>query len=791
MTKTKKTEAEISQLVGSKGFEFEGKEDLKERFANFVVGKVLSVEKHPNADRLRVAQVEVGKANGGPLQIVCGAPNLAAGQLVLVALVGAVLPTNTKIKIAKTKIRGVVSCGMICSETELGLGKDSSGIMVLEKTGKGSKLKAGMSLVQALGLEDTILDFDILPNRAHDCLSYEGMAREICAMEGRGFKQKEQKLKTSKNSQQLIEIKIVDKKLCPRYLGAVLDKIEVKPSPRWLQNRLIASGMEPINNVVDITNYVMLETGNPLHAFDFNQIADQKDKVELVIRTAAENEKLTLLDEKVLELTKNDLVVANGEKPLALAGIKGGKNSGINAETKRIVLEAANFNALNIRKTRQYFGLNTESQARFEKDITPQLAERAFLRAIELLEKYATAELLVTVDNNPTQVKTQTVKLELEQLEKLFGQKIKKETALKILKNLGFELTQKSANAFAVKAPYWRLDIEGQEDLFEEIGRVVGYEQIKEVPAVAEVVLPYQNETRLLEWQLKDLMTSQGFDEIKTYSFYSEKDAENMDIAKSKHWQIIAPSSEDLALMRLSLYPAMLKSVSLNAKHYDEFSLFEIGKIYQRTKTGDSAEKQQLIASVFNKSLSGEDLFLELKGALEAVLNDLGVNNFQFVAAQKDQLFQPGQLAQVLSKDGKVLAEIGVIKPAFAKKYSIKKTVAVMALDLEKVLALRKVKKEFKQLAKFPVVLRDLSFFVPKFTEAAVVEKMIKKATDKTLQELELFDLFWDKNKKMKSMAFHLSFGFEDKTMTSEEADERVGKVIKALEKAGFEMRVG
>lgn len=801
LSRTKKSSEELAKMVNLKGFEFEGNKKMAERYDNFCVGKIVSIKVHPNADRLQITKVklEAGKNKKNTVaQIVCGAKNIQVGDWVPVARLGAVVLKN-KMKIEATKIRGVESRGMLCAEDELMLGKSHDGILILEREGKKNslvavkKLKLGMALAEALKMDDEILEFSILPNRAHDCLSHIGLAREICAMENRKFKIENSALEIKSPNQKILEVHIKDKKRCSRYIGAVLESVKVKPSPNWLQKRLLAAGMDPINNVVDITNYVMLEVGNPLHAFDFSQIQDSSDQtVKITVRRAKEQEKLELLDGKKIELIEDDLVIANNEKALALAGIKGGKNSGIGLETNKIVLEAANFCSFWIRKTRQRYGLNTESQMRFEKGLSPSLAEMAMARAIELLEKYAEAKLVQVIDENYYQFQKQALMLDFSKVKKLLGQEIKFNQGRKILENLGFFTRKKGAGKLETVTPDWRLDIEGVNDLVEEIGRVVGYEKVASAALTASVMVPRENKKRLLEWEVKDLMTSQGFDELRNYSFYSKKDALILGINEKEHWRIIAPSSEDLALMRRGLMPMMLRKTKENTRYFDEFKLFELARVYQKNEKGEPVEELKLMATIFNKKLSAEDLFYQIKGVAENIFDMLKIKKIYFQEGKNEAaFFQVGQEA-IISANKKKIGRLGIVNSGIAMKYALKKPTALLDLDFEFLfkLAKKQGRKKYQPLHKFPLVLRDISLFVPEFLTVESVEKKITQIAGKMLQKIELFDIFFDKRANQKSLAFHLSFGCNNRTLTGEEADELMKKIINDLNKVKLKARV-
>jgi len=783
---TKKSTEELIDLVMLRGFELEESYDLAEHFKNFVVGEVKSVEKHPDADRLNVAKVDLGK-HGSDVQIVCGAPNLKAGQKVPVAMPGAILP-NSKIEIKKAEMRGVESNGMICAEDEIGLGKDHEGIMVLEDS-----LEVGANLSKALKLKDHVLDFDILPNRAHDCLSYQGLAREVAAMEGRNtdlntdFPPEADPENTDySKTGKLLEIEIEDEKLCPRYMGAVLEGIKLGESPDWMKARLVASGMEPINNVVDITNYVMLETGSPLHAFDFAEIA-QGDKAKILVRKAKKQEKLELLSDDKLELDENDLLITDGETPVALAGIKGGKKSGINSGTNRIVLEAANFDLLTVRKSRQRHALATEAQARFEKGISPFLTEVALERAVELLKEYAGAKLVEVVDQEKLDRKPQEVEFDIEKQTKLLGEEVSEKQAFKILENLGFKVKDKKQGKALIEVPYWRLDIEGPFDFAEEIGRIKGYEKIEAKPLMIPVKPVKKNLSREFEWSAKDVLTALSFDEIISYSFYGERDVELGKIS-GKHFELENPNSESQNLMRRTLLPGVIAAGILNQKSFDEFGLFEIGRVYFPGEK--KHEELRLAGAYFEESLSAEDNFYKAKAKIKSFLEKVLKREVEFETEKslESGFFHSTRTARIVV-GGDSVGSLGEISPSVVSKNKIKKTFVVFEIDFEKIFAIKKDKKIFQEIQKFPYVERDLAMFVKSKTEVAEVEGIIKNESGEILKEIKLFDIFKDEQNNKKSFAFHLKFGKSDSTLKGKEVDKVMENVIKSLEEAGHQVR--
>ena len=622
---TKLAPEKLADLLTMHSFELEELIAAETGLGHVVIGEIKAIKKHPNADRLQIAKVNFGKQS---LDIVCGAPNIAIGQKVPLALEGAKLLSGIEIK--ETEIRGVKSKGMLCSEKDLGIGDDHEGIYILSKDAK-----IGENLGEYLKLGDYQIQLDVLANRGHDALSHIGMAREICVNEGRRLKSPSNSpfVKGGESGFPLskrgikgdLKVEIKDKKLCRRYIGALIENIEVAPSPQWMQARLKVCGIRPINNVVDITNYVMLETGQPLHAFDAS-----KTTGNIIARKAKKGEKIGLLDGKEYIIDENNLVIADSKKALALAGVMGGMESSITNKTTSIILEAANFEPVNIRKTRVAHGLNTESSYRFERDIDPNLAETAAERAIELIKQFGGKKVKVVAmsDAYPKKVKPWIVKLDADYVKRLLGENISETKMKNILENLGITVKM-SKNIFNCEIPTIRLDLKTQEDLIEEIGRIYGYENIAAKAPIVELSSPIANEQRIFEDKLRDTMVALGFSEMLNYSFYSKEDIEKCGLGIEGHYEVANPMNPDQQYMRISLVPGILKNVELNLKNFEKLSIFEIGRIYLDPNAKIPDERTQLAGALVNEA-EKKNVFFELKGKIEALFDNLGIKNADF-----------------------------------------------------------------------------------------------------------------------------------------------------------------
>ncbi|MDI6777839.1 MAG: phenylalanine--tRNA ligase subunit beta [Patescibacteria group bacterium] len=652
----------------------------------------------------------------------------------------------------------------------------------LSGTKKSPKELAELLTMRAFEVEDaktegkeTQLEISILPNRGHDALSHIGIAREICACEGRKFILRSNlRMLLRSNLRKRLEVEIKDKKLCLRYMGAVLENIKVGPSPKWMQEKLLVCGVKPINNVVDVTNYIMLETGQPLHAFD----AD-KTTGNIIVRRAKKGEKIKLLDEKTYELNENNLVIADSEKALALAGVMGGLGSSINKNTASIILESANFNSTSIRKTRTAHNVITESSYRFERDIDPNLAETAAARAIELLEEYGGKNVKTAAisDVYPKKVKPWRIKLDTNYVNKLLGENIPVAKMKNILENLGMKMLGNRVSKLNVEVPTRRIDLKTPEDLIEEIGRIYGYENIQEQALVAEVKTPPQNAKRDFENKLRDILTGLGFSEVMNYSFYGADDIAKCNLGAEDHIEIANPLSLDQQYLRRALIPNLLRNVELNSKHFNEIQIFEIGKKFRKNNES-MAEISILNGLLANDS---KNPFFELKGKLEALLDNLGHGNTKYETIDpKYKVWHPARVARILI-EGKKIGKIGEISPLVAKKYGIKKRVACFGLQIDKLLELEIKEKIYHAIAKFPIVERDISMFVGKDTKYADIASKIEKSGGNLVKEINLFDIFEKEGEK--SLALRLKIGSDAKTLTSEKIDAVMKKIISTLEK--------
>ncbi len=778
---TKKSPEEVAQVLIKHSFEVEEIVYQNKGLDNVVVGKVLEVKKHPNADKLNVAKVDIGDEI---LEIVCGAKNLEVDQKVPVAKVGAVLPTEDGegFKIKKSKIRGVESRGMICAEDELGIGKDSQGIMVLST---GAKI--GEDFALSYGLDDVILDIDVLPNRGHDALSHRAMAAEIASLEGRAPQKIEKKDYSAKDCKNIsLEIKS-DK--CFRYASIFFDNLEIGESPKWMQNRLKSLGINPKNLIVDISNYVMLETGQPTHAYSAKFLSGD-DSFNFIVKNSKEGQELELLNDEILQLSNSDLVIECNGKSVALAGVMGGKQSAVSLEDKSVVFEIASFDYATIRKTKTRYNLQTDAAYRFERDIDPNLIDLAISRIVELVSELTTSEFKCLRDIYPKKIESWIVELRKNQIERLLGIEIENTEIIKILESIGVGVREK-ANLYECKIPTVRRDLRQEADLIEEIGRIYGYDKILPKPLFESVELPKINEERIFERETKGYLVYSGFDEVKSYSFYSSSAIETLELDEKMHIKVLNPISKEHSLMRKTLISGVLTACAKNiANSQNNIRIFEIGRIYNQN--GDDLPEEVTNLSILISTPQSDGFqFFELKGIIEGYLNSVGIEDIyfddNFDLEEKDFIKLHGsRRALIKLNNGKIIGVLGEITKKTMKFFGIKKQRATICeLDLDLAYANAKKNEKFEALSKFPLVTRDLSMIVESRTKVSEIERIIYEYGSKLLVDVDLFDLYINPKTQERSMAFHLIFSHSERTLNAKEVDVIIANIISALEEEG------
>ena len=775
---TNREYAERLTMTGSKveGWEEEGSEINK-----VVVGKILELAPHPNADKLQICQVDVG--DGAPLQIVTGAKNVAAGDLVPVALDGSSLHGGVKIK--KGKLRGVASNGMLCSVAELGITTHDfpyaidDGIFILEED-----CRIGQDIREAIGYNDTVFEFEITSNRP-DCLSVIGLARETAVSFDKPLKLHTPAVKGGHGDVNgLLKVRVEAPDLCPRYCARVVKNVRVKPSPRWMRERLRASGVRPINNIVDITNYVMLEYGQPMHAFDQKYLKEQ----QIVVRRAKEGESIVTLDGVERKLSPDMLVIADQEKPSAVAGVMGGEYSGIMDDTNTIVFESACFAGPSVRITAKTLGMRTDSSARFEKGLDPNNCIPALERACELVELLDAGDVCDgIIDVNNSSGERRKLALEPEWINRFLGISISEEEMVQILQKLDFEVKDG-----VVAVPTFRADVEHKADVAEEIARFYGYDRIP-ATLVGGSAQGKLTEEQKFERMVNDTMQALGYSEIMTYSFISPKFYDKIGLPSDSPLRrsvtIANPLGEDTSIMRTIALPSLCEALSRNYSNRNlSASLYEIATEYI-PKESDSelpVEKQSVVIGAYGE----ETDFFSLKGAVEELLEKARVFDYDVQPATEEYAFHPGRCAQLL-KDGKVFGVIGELHPKVLENYGLGARACAAVLDFNALFALRDPVRQYQPLPKFPAVTRDLAFVCDDEIPVLALKKSIAAAAGSRLEKVTLFDVY--KGKQVadgkKSVAFNLVLRSADGTLKDEDADAIVKKVRKALTDLGAELR--
>ncbi len=742
-----------------------------------VVGKIIKIEQHPDADKLVVCQVNVGE---GEVQIVTGAKNVFEGAYVPVALHKSRLPGG--VIITKGKLRGVMSEGMMCSTDELGLTDGiATGILILE-----GEPAPGTDIKTVIGLDEYVADFEITSNRP-DCLSVIGLARESAATYGKDFKIPEIKVKeNSENINDYISVEVKDSELCPRYTARVVKNINIEPSPAWLASRLENCGVRSINNIVDITNYVMLEYGQPMHAFDLDFLKDNK----IVVRRAENDEKITTLDGKDHSLKNDMLVIADGQRAVAVAGVMGGENSEITEDTKAIVFESANFKGSSVRLTAKALGMRTEASGRYEKGLDPYMTADAVNRACQLICELGAGEVVGgVIDVCADLPKPVQLELRADKINKFLGIDISEEEMVKILKSVDFAVEGKT-----ITAPTFRSDIESEADVAEEIARFYGYDKIESTLMKGESVAGGLNYRQTIEKEIKNNLVSQGLYEIVTYSFTDPKGLDKLNIPADSSLRntvvISNPLGEEQSIMRTTPLNEMIKALSLNYSHRNtDVYLFELAKTYmpKALPLTELPEEKDVITI----GMYGDIDFYDLKGVIEEMLSGCGISKYSVQAKCDNPSFHPGKTAELVI-GGKICGIFGQVHPKIADAYEISVPVYAAMIDFDTVCENTNQNKTYKHLPKFPAVTRDIALLCDEDIEVGKIEAIIKKCSGELLEELKLFDVYKGKQipEGKKSVAYSVVFRNALKTLEENEVSSVMGKIISDLEnKLGANLR--
>ena len=784
------------------GTEVEAVEKVGADLEHVVTGKVLTKVPHPDSDHMWLTTVDVGMKNVDkdgkpePLQIVCGAQNFNAGDHIVVAMIGAHLPGDVKIK--KSKLRGVESYGMNCSERELGLGSDHSGIMILPEDAP-----VGVDFTDYYGISDTVVDCEITPNRP-DCLSMEGMAVETSAIfdEDTHITEPQIKSEIATRAEDLVDVTIADSALCQRYVARVVKNVKIGPSPEWLARRVEAAGSRTINNVVDVTNYVMYLTGQPLHAFDLNKLGVRDGKRHIVIRAAEDGEKVTTLDHTDRDLTSDMIVITDdGKTPVALAGVMGGLNSEIDENTTDVLLESACFDKGHISRTSRNLDLMSEASIRFERQVDAAACSRIADIAAALFEECCGAEVCTgKVDNYPAPVEPAHIHLRTQRVCALSGADIEPDFMAQRLRRLGCAVTP-AEDGFDVVAPTNRPDLTREVDLIEEILRLWGEDEVEAtLPAArnhAGGLTVDQQRIRKIGATLRAL----GLSETQTYNFADARDLERLHMSEKGRGipvQIINPLVADQSQMRRSMLPGLLRSVEYNISHGEKnIALYEIGRVFFGHEHKSQPDEPRFVCGVMAGAWDDDQWnrkypklnFFDAKGVVQELLKALRITKVRYKVADQEEYgwLQPGCAAEIYAHGGELIGWVGNIHPEVLQNFEVEQDVVAFELSVEALLRLAKRELPYQEVPTLPGVSVDLAIVVDEDVTAETVEQRIQSAGGKLLADVRLFDVFRDKQRVgegKKSLAFSLTYRAADHTLTSDEVEKAHDRLVKKVMRA-------
>ncbi len=779
-----------AEYLTDTGLEVEGLEQIdtiKGGLRGVVIGEVLSTRQHPNADRLKVAEVNIGAEKA--VQIVCGAPNVAEGQKVPVATVGTEIFTEEgSFTIKKSKLRGELSEGMICAEDELGLGADHDGIMVLDPDAKVGQPAAEYFQIES----DHVIEIGLTPNRT-DAMSHFGVARDLRAALLRfGHKNLELSLPSISSFQQVrkdrpVAVSIENPEACYRYMGVSITGVKVDESPAWIQNRLRAIGLNPVNNIVDIGNYILHETGHPLHAFDADKIAGDR----IVVKNAQEGQSFTTLDGGELELSEKDLMIWDAERPLVLAGVYGGLNSGVSSETSNVFLEVAYFDPVHIRKSAKRHGLNTDSSFRYERGVDPEMTEYTLKRAVTLIQEIAGGEVSMPIaDEHPIKLENFEVSLNLERMHSLIGADILTDQVKEILASLDIKIKAETNQTLLLEVPSYRQDVQREADIVEEILRIYGFNAVPyDGPMRIAVAKEDPSDDARERELISDLLSANGYHEMMNNSLTKGSYYEKFGFKPELSVEMLNPLSQDLGVMRQSMLFGGLEAIEYNSKRQrPNLKFYEFGRIYSKREQA-FVEAEQLaiwltgLANPENwKSGAEGGDFFHLKNKLRLILERLGVQSFQESELEKTG-FSEGL---VWHRGKKVLVEFGLVDPKILKEFDLKNQVFYAELNWTELVGIsRKNQIVFKDLPKYPEVRRDLALLVDRTVRYNDLAISASKAGGKLLKAVNLFDVYEGKNLPADKKSYALSFtlAHEEKTLNDKEVEKLMSKILNSLEK--------
>ncbi|MGR3741622.1 phenylalanine--tRNA ligase subunit beta [Companilactobacillus sp. DQM5] len=778
------TPQEIANRVSLTGIEVADVIKPAEGLKKIVVGHINKIEPHPDSDHLNICQVDVGESED--YQIVCGAPNVAQGQDVIVALPNSRIANNEKIK--KGKLRGVISMGMICALQEIGFSENvvpakyKDGIYVFEQ-----KVTPGQEVYGLLGMDDNILDFDITPNRA-DTLGMNGTAYEMGAIYDKKITIPTPEIvESSKKADEIIKVEVDDDTKTRQYRLRVARNIEVKSSPMWMQIRLWNAGIRPINNIVDITNYVLLEYGQPIHAFDLDKI--KGDSIQ--VRNASADEKILALDDEEYELNSEDVVIADNTQAIAIAGVMGGKNTEIDSNTKNIVIESAVFDETKIRKTAQHLNLRSEASSRFEKGIDNSATEKALNRVAELITKFANGEILNgQIVGKQTPVNEKVIEITTSRINKALGLDITTQDIINIFDRLQFK-TEAKDEELKVSVPARRWDISIDSDLIEEVIRLYGYDNLEGTLPVGRQTVGGRSLKENFIKKAKEEMLSNGFDEAITYSMVEKSTVGDFQMVPSDWTKVVWAMTEDHEFLRTNIIGGLLNVVKYNSvRKQENLSLFEQGRVF--LKGGDKRpEEREYLAAMLTGDMIDNDWhheqravdFFDIKSSLENLLNRLNRDvEYNFIATKEFENMHPGQTAKILA-NGQFIGFVGKIHPNYEKELGIK-DIFVFQIDLDNLYDFDKKDNIYEPISKYPTINRDIALLIKEDITNQNIADVIKENGGKYLIDIKLFDIYQGKNIEngFKSMAYRLTFQNKEETLTDDQINSDFDKIVKKLQ---------
>jgi len=764
------------------GLEVDSITDRYEHLRHVYVGRIASVRSHPNADKLKICDVNIGDKT---LSIVCGAPNAAEGMLSPVALPGTEFIDGTVLE--KSTIRGELSEGMLCSEVELGVGVDRSGIMHLE-----DGHAVGTSITDALGLTDAMIELDLTPNRP-DCLSLIGVAREVAAIQHGSLTYPDIPEDTADgNITEFSSVTIEAPDHCPRYTAKLVLDVTVGPSPFWLQDRLMSVGLRPINNIVDITNFVMMETGQPLHAFDYDLLAENR----IVVRTAREGEPFVSLDGKEHRLSGDMLMICDGEKPVGIGGIMGGLNSEINDRTTRVLIESAYFNPVSIRRTAKKLGMGTDASHRFERGVDPEGTLRANERAAQLIAELGKGRLVGgAIDANPIPYRSSQILLSVGKTSRVLGTNLDRDAMIGLLKSIEFAVDPMDDDVLAVVAPSFRVDVSRPEDLMEEIARLSGYNNIPEttplIPAEGRPLAPI---LRFRE-RLRELMLGFGFSEAINYSFAASRSADMLNLPEDdprrRMLAILNPLTEDQAVMRTSMLPGLLDAIKRNIAQQNRTArMFEVGKIFISRGQDELPEEIEMVTGIWfgahkEHSWLENDTpcdFYDMKGVVESLLDGFHIPRAEFTAMPVSACTytRSGHTAEILI-NGEVIGLVGEVAPGALAHFDLDQPAYIFEIDCHQLMNSVPTEIQAKPLPKFPATARDITLIVDRDLESTRIPESVRNYGEALVESVHLFDVFEGEPipRGKKSLSFRITYRSSSQTLE----DEQVNRIHRDISK--------